>query len=555
MAQQEMKVDKIMFYGNNHIKSGELRKLISTRKGKPYKEFQATIDKSRIIAFYKARGYKDVRITDWNNEIDKERINCRIYIEEGIRIYIREIKFEGNKLFPSSQLAKIANLKPNAPYDEGAVFTAKYNIANFYAEKGYPYAEVTDSISYASLYEFSVILSISEYKLARFGDVELQGREGIRGAIATREIVFKKGDIYSPEKLYESQAKIYGTDLFKSVKFEIPDFDKKKDTLNIVFVLQKQKPRSATLGLGYIYPNRAWFNAGWGNSNLWGNAQKLGIQFDYEAALFSFQAPVVKATASYIEPYLLNTKFKGEAEPFYNFRKVENPDSTYQLTSYGVQGKVGRYIGRFFQSFIGYNYKVVSAKGNVPNDSGFANSLLFSANWDSRTDIFYPRKGALASFSLESGGKLLGGDFNFNKLIFDFATYSPDLKTTIASRIRFGTIFGNAPLESKFFLGSENTIRGFPDMTYNPEWEDEIGILNVEFRELVSKSFELAYFVDAGNVWQKIEDIKIRDCKLGAGIGIRYRTPIGPLRLDYGYGLFPKTSSKGNLYFTIGYMF
>lgn len=557
-----MRVERVSFYGNSNISTRELRKLVSTTKGKPYKEFQKSLDKSRIIDYYKARGYSNVRIIKWEDIINekKKSVRCKIYIEEGLRIYIKGVKIEGNKLFSSSQIIKLTKLKSKMPFDEGAVFTAKYNIANFYAECGYPYTEVSDSISYVSLYELSVCFYISESHLVRFGNVKLEGRENMRGVIAEREVVFKKGDIYSPKKIYESQAKIYGTELFKSVKFEIPELDKKKDTLDVVFILQREKPRWMAFGGGYVSPGE-WFNIGWGNSNLWGNAQKIDIQLDYKTNIFDFRSfQDAKISASYLEPYFFNTSFKAEAQPFYEFYRIEQKDSSYERNSSGVQGKLGKYVGKFCQAFIGYNYKKdnyekMGIQGSIPSQAGIANSLMLSVDWDDRTDVFYPRRGAISFLSLESGGGFLGGDYQFNKIMFDFAIYSPDFHNTIATRIEVGGITGKIPPEDKFFLGGVNTIRGFPDMALTPEseWKNWIGILSLEFRSPIFKGFELAGFADAGNVWEKSEDIKIDEVKVGVGVGLRYRTPIGPIRLDYGYGLVPV--EKGHFYFTLGYMF
>lgn len=549
-----------------------------TTVGKPYDEFQARMDEKRLTNFYRNKGFKKMKITNFETKIvdaKKKLISCKIYLKEGAGTYIKEVTFEGNKSFSSEYLRGLTKLKTKVLLNDEFIILAKYGLADFYAKKGYAYAEINDSLieipqemgPFLEGYDSSkvtVCFKINEGKMVRFGNIKLKGKKTIRKEIVERELTFKKGDIYSPTKLYESQAKIYGTELFESVKFELPGIgeahqtEEELDTLDVIFLLEEKEPRWVGIGGGIETDQgiRTWIESGWGHMNLWGNGQRLEVKANYKINPTNLkELQKGRLDILYLEPYLLNSSFKAQAVPFYEFETVNKEDTTYKLEDGGIQGRLGKYIGKFLQSFVSYNYKIVGKEGAVGEKGGIANSAALALSWDSRDDVFYPRRGALSSISYEYAGGILGGDYIFKKFIIDFAYYAPFIKIVVSSRLKFGGITGSSPFESKFLLGGMHAIRGYPNVIYQSEGQDWLGVWNLEYRIPLVKNFELAYFIDAGNVWKTKEDLTIRDVKVGVGFGIRYRTPIGPLRVDYGYGLTEERTTKGLVYFNLGYMF
>lgn len=557
-------VERVTFHGNNTFSSKDLKKIIKTREGEIYDEFQANLDGKRLINFYKSKGFEKMEVVEWERYIvdfELKLVRCDIYIEEGTRTYMEKYSFEGNDIFSSQQLKRVIKLAEGDPLDENLIFIAEYNLVTFYNNKGYAYAEVRHSVTPIDSYKVSLCFHIEEHQLVRFGGPIIKGNEFTRDRIVMREITFKKGDTYSLQKLYESQARIYGTDLFESVKFDLEGVKESKDTLNVVFCLKEKPPHWAAVGAGYGSPDRVWFNTGWGHDNLWNNGQRLELQVRYELNPFDLRnLQIFEVDIFYSEPYLLNTAFKAQLRPFYNLYRVRERDEEtgYRLAHTGVEGRLGRYIGRFGESFVSYNYEIVHKKGIIPGEEGgIVNSFLYSFSWDTRNDVFYPRKGGISSVSYEYAGGLLGGDYRFDKFTFDFALYAPFFRSVVSGRLKFGGITGDAPLKRKFILGGVNTIRGYVDMLYASVYEGDnwIALINLEMRNPLFWGFELAYFIDAGNTWVKKKDIRIADIKIGAGFGLRYYTPIGPLRVDYGRKLIDPGRDRGRPYIAIGYMF
>jgi outer membrane protein insertion porin family len=558
------KVKTVEFHGNHTFSDKELRKTIRTREGEPYDEFQVNVDSRLLINFYHNRGFKYTRITDWKKTIvgpDKRLVKCDIHIEEGIHQHIKEIWFEGNKAADDNRLRRVIKLNSNSPMDNQKILLAKHKLADFYVDRGYAYVEVEEEIIGLGVDTLSpnvvLIFRIQEHELVRFGRIKLSGQQKVRHEIISREITFKKWHPYSLTELRVSQARIYGTDLFESVRYEVEGMEEKADTVGVTFFVKESRPRWVSFGGGYSSPDRVWLETGWGHSNLGNNGQKLSIHCKYELNPFRIEdLQKMELKLPYREPYFFNTDFKAELSPFYNL-DVQNEDSlSYQLTSAGIQGRLGRYIGKHMQSFLSYNYEVIDKKGNVPGVDGVVNSLIYSLSWDTRNDVFYPRMGAILSFSLEYAG--LGGDHRFDKLEMGGVLVSRFLHTVIVTRLKGGAIMQEAPHNRKFVLGGVNVVRGYPDMTYaklTEGFKDWMLLSNVELRIPMWKGFEVAYFIDAGNVWSQREDVQMDEIKVGAGFGLRYRTPIGPVRLDYGRRIVDSGGTKGRVYFGIGYLF
>ena len=163
---------------------------------------------------------------------------------------------------------------------------------------------------------------------------------------------------------------------------------------------------------------------------------------------------------------------------------------------------------------------------------------------------------------------LLGGDIAFNKYTFETSWYLPlGRQSVFAVGFRGGfsqtlTLFDELPLSERFYLGGARGVRGWKkdmvgpkDADGNPIGGDAYALGIAEFRfPLGKKNWRGVAFFDMGNVWANLEGIDPTEVKYGAGVGLRYKTPVGPLRLDYGYKLNPDEGDEaGRFYFSIGF--
>ena len=196
--------------------------------------------------------------------------------------------------------------------------------------------------------------------------------------------------------------------------------------------------------------------------------------------------------------------------------------------------------------------------------SGFRGSVIY----DTRDNPFDPQKGWLAGMSSKISLDAIGSEINFSKTSFYINKYTEILKNLVlATSLRGGLIglYGDTkdvPISERFFLGGRETVRGYAQNTLGPKNNNQptggnaFLIGNIEMRYSIGKNFFLVNFLDFGNVWKKLGEVKVTDLKYTAGLGLRYKTPIGPIRIDYGHKLNrERNESNGEIHFSIGHAF
>jgi outer membrane protein assembly factor BamA len=194
---------------------------------------------------------------------------------------------------------------------------------------------------------------------------------------------------------------------------------------------------------------------------------------------------------------------------------------------------------------------------------------VFSVILDKRDSPFDAKRGLFHSSSFQFGVKPFGSDLSYLRYLFRQSYYQPLGKLTAAGSIRYGTIqgfAGTAPisvLDLLFEAGGTNTVRGYSEESLSAFnvagfalGGTDLLIMNAELRFPISKLFSGAAFVDAGNTFASAADIALGQLAVGAGLGVRIRTPLAPLRLDFAYPFSSRFGQSGlRIHFSIGQMF
>ena len=187
------------------------------------------------------------------------------------------------------------------------------------------------------------------------------------------------------------------------------------------------------------------------------------------------------------------------------------------------------------------------------------------------------RRGFQLAFHAEEAGQFLPGTYNYYSLSADGRHYLPISRNLVlASRLQLGNIRAaddlpaNVPFSRKYFLGGASSIRGWgrfevsPLASGTPIGGNSMIAFSSELRTMFPGNFGGVLFVDAGNVWPTADEIRLKELRYAAGLGLRYQTPVGPLRLDWGYQLNPipgllvngeEQSRRWRLHFSIGQAF
>ncbi|HIE44233.1 MAG TPA: outer membrane protein assembly factor BamA [Candidatus Omnitrophica bacterium] len=577
------KVRKIEIIGNVSVSEREIKAKMKTKEAHFFRrgvfgkeEFEKDLE--RIVTLYQSHGYLDAKVKNYNLEYAKEGrlLFITIEVEEGPLYKVKEVLIVGNELFSSEELLGILKMKKGDPYNPHGLAEEVDRLRAHYAQKGYIATQVWEEPSIDSQRRVATITyHIEEGPKTYVRLVKIKGNTRTKDKVIRREITIKPGEQFDGDKIKRSREKIYNLGYFKEVRLHTEPTDR-LDLRDLVFEVEERKTGALAFGFGYSTMEK-----------LIGFIQIQQDNFDIKnPPTFTGGGQKMKVRARFGDirkDYLISF-----TEPYFRDCPLSLGFDLYDETRYwsayserlrGGDIRVGRRLTDYLRLDTMYKYEVIhifdlkegTSKIIEEEEGRFdTSSLTVSLRRDTRDNIFIPTDGSLGSISVQYAGGLLGGDRNFVKYTGDSIWYFPVIKTeerekVISLRLRVGIAeefspSENVPISERFFIGGAETIRGYPYREVGPEDEDDnpIGgksffIANVEYIfPLWKKIIRGAVFYDTGNAWRESDEIDFTELVSGVGVGLKLQTPIGPINLDYAYGIQRK---KWRFHFTAGYSF
>lgn len=570
-----LKMGKVTFSGNTVFTAKQLRDDITLAEGQRFDDFTFQQDLRKIIYKYKKKGYLDAKFSAREGKVDLElqQLDYHLVLEEGLLSTIGQIYFQGNSIFSDSTLLSYLKVKTGDAFNLPAIGQTSAGIAALYAERGYVYAVVKDSVMKTDDPKVSdVLFRINEGGQAMVGRITIQGNRRVRARVIEREMDLVPGEIFVPSKIYQNQQKVYGLGLFTEVRFEMPGLEQKKDTVDLMLLVREDRTNWVGFNTGYQSPDRVQVGAEWGSSNVFGNLQKLTIR----AGLSYGLAGVEKGSKAqhpysndyyidYLEPYFLSTSLKASASIYYkNEKKYDDKFSDWlRLSRRGAEARVGRSVLQYLQAYLGYKYEFLEQRASTTSDA------FLTATFDNRDDLFNPRKGFNLTARVDNAGSFLGGSNDFHKLLSENSFYLPLGERLVAAMRAKGeivTAYGRSlsvPLADRLYLGGGSTLRGYgqDELSADSAAAENVLLLgNAELRfrvvTIMGLSLDLGAFGDAGNIWPSTAKVDWTDFLSGLGLGLRLITPVGPVRVDYGMKTAVRPALKnGLIYINLGHAF
>ena len=575
-------VREITVAGNAYFRTKEIKAEMSLRESgwfssNPFSQALLDRDLEYLRERYGNAGFLSADIKGKADLDEKGRASIAIDITEGPQTSAGAITFEGNQAYSDAELQERLSLKPGDPYNERLVEEDRYRILSAYSDKGYLYARV-EAEQRTVNGTVEVHYRVSEDRQVSIGRIIIRGNESTREGVIRRELLLSPGDAYQYEKILKSQQRIYRLGYFNLARFEPVSTGEKDSVRDMVFSVEERPAGSFEIGVGYGDLDRARAFVEVSHRDLWGLAHYSGVRFE--------QSDILKrAIMNYQHPWFFGYDLNGKFALVWSDMKHINSDTReiyYQTrqtaASYGVEKKMDQVKTSLTYAFENVeNYNLAQGAEPAPEDSGHVrvSSLSPALVWDRRDDIFDPRKGALYGVVLKQAMHQLGSQADFTKVSVRSSWYVPLAAGVVtALSARAGMAWPHyetdrVPIHERFTVGGSTTIRGYnqdmvgADGTFRPGPDDSpipIGgesmvLFNAEVRLIPSRGFGFVLFTDAGNVWPD-QQIDLDDLRASYGAGIRYGTPVGPLRIDYGQKIHRRPGeSPGELHFNIGHTF
>lgn len=566
---KKVKIRSIKFSGIT-LSEKNLKEIITTKEGEFLNPEVLSLDRDIIHEFYNALGYLKVEVNEPVSKIEDSEAEILINIKEGTQTIIEDISIEGNRVLSEQSIkASILPLKKGSPYNEVDLSDARYRVLDLCTSLGLLDADVTIKREFGER-GVRVTFVIKEGEPTYFGKTIIKGNKKTNNIVIERELLHREGKPFDYSLLTKERQKLYRLGLFTEVDIEPLDrYDSKKD---IIMTLKEGNAGAIEFGIGYgdYEKYRGFLDVSY--RNLFG----MNRQGSLRVELSSLEERVI---LNYYEPWFLSRSLPLRVLALREDRKEKNIDTgeiRYRLTRHTLSGGIEKNLTDLLKGELYYEFSVVKTFDVKPDvilsreDTG---TLAISAIrpgliYDTRDNPFDPKSGILAGLTIKAASGLLLSETDFIKVMMNASFYKEVTRRSIlALSLRAGIAQGfgstrDLPLVERFFVGGRNTVRGYEQDMLGPKGSDGTPtggnaflVTNLELRNYIGKGFSVVTFIDGGNVWHKLNDMNL-SLKYTAGIGLRYNTPVGPLRIDYGHKLMKERGeSTGEVHFSIGHAF
>ena len=599
---KKIRISDIRFEGTQAFSARKIRGIMETKEewfmswltgAGTYKEEVLKNDALLIADFYLNNGYINVKVGEPVIKLsdDKSALLVDISITEGDQFRIGEIGFKGELLYTEKELRQKLKSIPGEIFSRANIRTDIGTLTDMIADKGYAFNNVNPVTKPDPAKKtLDITFDFDKGDLVTIERIYITGNSKTRDKVARREIRLMEGELYSATGFKRSKQNLMNTGYFEEANVSTVK-GSSSNKLNVNVDL-KEKPTGAfTIGGGYSSLDGMIFQGSVSQSNFLG----MGLKASASAAIGGKSNTY---SLGLTDPYFMDTKWTIGGDVY----RSERDYTDYSRRLIGFDFKAGYPITDYVSVFSMYKYEVkdiysVYNLAILQNPTIYpslqpgqkATSAVYTSLSHNNTDYrFDPSSGMVNSISLEVAG--LGGDTKYLRSIVDNVIYEPLWWKLVGSaRLVAGAVGniggGSVDIDEKFYLGGLGTVRGYSSRsispsqmaTYSYDYYDEnstlkqgvstvrvntggsyelFGNFEIKFPLIPESGLKGVVFFDYGNAWDA--GMTPPNLLTSYGFGIRWASPMGPLRLEYGIPINPRPgidSSSGRFEFAIGSMF
>jgi outer membrane protein insertion porin family len=565
---RQMKIDRIVIRGNRGLTDKQIKAAMATQE-RQYWILRGTVqrqrldeDVDRILALYNDYGYIQARVEshDVTVDRDKARVVIDIVVVEGSQHHVSSVSFSGVTLVPESEVRRQLKLKAGDVFSRSALRETVKSLEELYSNIGRASADVSPKLEFQPENKIAIIIEINEGPTVYVERINIAGNVRSQDKILRRELQMAEGEIFTLRKLQRSKQRLTNLGYFEKVEVNTaPGSDKTKIIVNVDVT---ERPTGLfSIGGGFSSADGLLGTIDLSQNNFLGRGWLASIKV-------RAGANVQQGQISFTEPWLFDRPLSAGFDVFSTQRQFQD----YDYATLGGAVRMSHPFEEFWRWQVGYRLSQddISHIRNeqdsfLQEEAGKSVTSVFTASVarDSRDSVQTPSKGGQFVVSADAAG--LGGDNHYMKATA-FATYFKPIwfGHILSGRLEGGYGFGfgdeRLPIFERFYLGGPNSIRSFKARQVSPqdEFGNRIGgtsevLGNLEYIVPLPFDIRLAAFVDIGNVYGFNVKFDLTDLHYAAGGGIRWVSPFGPIRVDYGFNLNQKPGEKAsNFHFSVG---
>lgn len=560
-------ITKQVITGNTVISEAEIAAALKTKPGMELTEQGLNED---LSAIYDLGWFYDLR-----PEFKKVPEGVQVIYHVMENPAFTKVKITGNTVVDDKKAAGFFDLEENKIINLKDVNTRVQRLEEEYRQNGYILARVTDiHMDTDGTLNITVNEGIVE-------DFKVKGNVKTKDYVITREMKLKKGKPFNAKDARRSMQRVYNLGYFEDVNVKL---NPGKEPNSVEVEISVVEMNTGTFGIGAGYSNADGFIGmiSIGDKNFRGTGDKVNIRWEFGGEDnknydFSYTKPWIddKETTATINLYDITNEYadyningdeiarydkkrrgqeltfsrKTDNEYVSNYVTLKNRDDIYKGMADGYENDKDQYYEDVFNdSQYKEDWMPSTAAERRKENFGVTRSITVGRIFDSRDNIYDPHEGKRIAYSLEWAG--LGGDFDFTKFTADYRYYyRAGGESVWALNLGAGYADGDMPLSQRFSMGGSDTLRGYEDDQFRG---NSMLKATLEYRFPIIKKVQGVLFTDNGYAWDKRheDEFDLGLIKNSFGVGLRINSPLGPVKLDYGYG-----DDGGKFHFSFGGQF
>lgn len=526
-------------------------------------------DLKRIQAFYEDRGFPDARVTGFDVGLNtpQNKVDITLDIAEGTPAIAANVRFDGFQELPDPRLRALeaqAPLKRGGRLDRSWINQTREMALNALRDTGYPYAKVAiNQQPTADPKKVDVSFAATPGVKAYFGPIEIAGNKSVGDDVIRRELLYRPGEMYRRSLVLRSQRRLYNVELFRFANIQNLNAEMQPAEVPTRVTVAEAKHQRVQFSGGYGTEEKLRGEAQWHDLNFLGGARQFGVRGKWSSLDRGVRT-------EFNQPSFLGSNFSLGLE---GHQWYDNEPAFHERSSGGRLTFTHRLSERDTWS-VSFNDEFTSstisnaalsdlslrgqliALGLNPLtgvQNGTLNSVSFNIVRSTTANPLNATHGYYLASHFEQAGHWVRGTFGYSSLSGEGRVYLPATRrTVVALRLSYGTIrpqggsAAEVPFFRRVFLGGADSLRGWGRYEVSPLSGSGLPIGgftmfegSTELRTNLTGKLGAVAFLDFGNVWATTWQVYLRDLRYDVGPGVRYDTPIGPVRVDLGYQLNP----------------
>ena len=562
-------ITKQIIEGNVAVPEAEIAAALKTKPGMQFTEAGLSED---LSAIYDLGWFYDLRP---EFKTVPEGVQVIYYVMEN-PVY-QKTEVEGNTVLNKQRVASFFDLEQGKIANLKNINKCVQKLEEEYRSNGYILARVTDVHMEK---DGTLKVAVNEGVVEGF---KVKGNVKTKDYVVTREMKLKKGEPFNAKAARRSMQRVYNLGYFEDVNIKL---NPGREPNGVEVEISVVEMNTGTFGIGAGYSNADGFvgMVSIGDKNFRGIGDKINLRWEFGGEDnknydFSYTRPWLddKETSATINLYDITNEYadynidgdeiarydkkrRGQEITFSrrthnefvsNYITIKNRDDIYKGPADGYEGDVNQYYEKEFAQSPHFKKEWMpqTPEERRKENFGVTRSITFGRVYDSRDNVYDPHEGKRIGYSVEWAGGM-GGDFDFTKWTADWRYYfRAGGESVWALNLGAGYASGDMPLSQRFTMGGSDTLRGYEDDQFRG---NSMLKATLEYRFPIVKKVQGVLFTDNGYAWDKRheDEFDMGLLKNSYGVGLRINSPLGPVKLDYGYG-----EDGGKFHFSFGGQF